>query len=152
MRDNLPIMAQPQPQELTQERIQRGVSEVARPDGRILAVYLFGSRTKGEEHPRSDVDLAVLFDEPQTLSELVDLEIRFEDALGTEVDLVDLGKARPFLALDAIRGERLYCRDSTRCDEFDLYVLRRAGDLLPFERERRRILLDPERYRTAAES
>ena len=129
-------MPQPQPEELTQERIQLTIFEVARADPRILAVYLFGSRAKGEEHPRSDVDL----------------EIHFEDALGTEVDLVDLGKARPFLALDVIRGERLYCRDSTRCDEFDLYVLRRAGDLLPLERERRRILLDPERYRTAAES
>lgn len=152
MRDNHGHMPEPQPQELTYERIQRVVSEVARSDPRILALYLFGSRTKGAEHSRSDVDLAVLFDHTQTLSELVDLEIRFEDALGTKVDLLDLGKARPFLALDVIRGERLYCRDSTRCDEFDLYVLRRAGDLLPLERDRRRILLDPERYRTAAES
>lgn len=145
-------MPRPQAAELTQERIQRAVSEVARDDPRVLAVYLFGSRTKGEEHARSDVDLAVLFDQPQALPELVALEIRFEDALGTKVDLVDLGKARPFLALDVIRGERLYCRDSTHCDEFDLYVLRRAGDLLPLERERRRILLDPERYRTATGS
>jgi predicted nucleotidyltransferase len=145
-------MPQPQPVELTQERIQRTVSEVAGSDPRILAVYLFGSRIKGEEHARSDVDLAVLFDEPRRLSDLVDLEIRFEDALGTKVDLVDLGKARPFLALDVIRGERLYGRDSKRCDEFDLYVLRRAGDLAPLEKEHRRMLLDPERYRTAAES
>ena len=145
-------MPQPQPVDRTQERIQSAVSEVVQADPRILAVYLFGSRTKGEEHARSDVDLAVLFDEPRRLSDLVDLEIRFEDALGTKVDLVDLGKARPFLALDVIRGERLYCRDSKHCDEFDLYVLRRAGDLAPLEKERRRMLLDPERYRTPAES
>jgi len=66
--------------------------------------------------------------------------------------LIDAGKASAFLALEAISGERLYCADSTRCDEFDLYVLRRAGDLAPFEKERRRILLDPERYRSAARS
>jgi len=145
-------MAEPQPTQLTQERIQRAVSEVAQNDARILAVYLFGSRTKGEEHARSDVDLAVLFDKPCSLPALVDLEIQFEDALGTKVDLVDLGKVRPFLALDVIRGERLVCRDSKRCDEFDLYVLRRAGDLAPLERERRRMLLDPARYSTAAET
>lgn len=131
---------------LTQDRIQQLVSEVARTDPRIVAVYLFGSRTKGEEHPTSDVDLAVLFDEPQGLQDLVGLEIRFEDALDTKVDLIDVGKARPFLALDAISGERIYCTDSRRCDEFDLYVLRRAGDLAPFAKERRRMLLDPERY------
>lgn len=142
-------MPPPRPAELTQERIQHAVAEVAQADPHVVGVYLFGSRTKGDAHPRSDVDLAVLFDEPRSLADLVDLELRFEDAVGTKVDLVDLGKARPFLALDVIRGERLYARSSKRCDEFDLYVLRRAGDLLPFERERRRILLDPERHRTA---
>lgn len=121
--------------------IQRLVSEAVREDPRVLAVYLFGSRTKGEEHPESDVDLAVLFEEPQDLDELIDLECRVEEALGAPVDLIDLGKANAFLALDAIRGERIYCADSTRCDEFDLYVLRRAGDLAPFEWERRRMLL-----------
>jgi len=137
---------------LTQDRIQHLVSEVARTDPRILAVYLFGSRTKAEEHPRSDVDLAVLFAEPQELHQILELEIRLEDALGTKVDLIDLGRAKPFLALDAISGERIYCTDSRRCDEFDLYVLRRAGDLAPLEKERRRLLLDPERYVVVPES
>jgi predicted nucleotidyltransferase len=136
---------------LSQDRIQHLVSEVARDDPRILAVYLFGSRTKGEEHAASDVDLAVLFHEPQGLDDLLGLEIRFEDALGTKVDLIDVGKAKPFLALDAISGERIYCTDSRRCDEFDLYVLRRAGDLAPFAKERRRMLLDPERYGAGTE-
>lgn len=136
---------------LTQAEIQRRVSQVAQADPRILGLYLFGSRTKGQEHPHSDVDLAVLFAEPQDLDTLLDLEIRFEDALGTKVDLVDAAKAKPFLALDAISGERIYCTDSRRADEFDLYVLRRAGDLAPFAKERRRILLDPHRYDGAAE-
>jgi hypothetical protein len=43
-----------------------------------------------------------------------------------------------------ISGERLYCADVDACDELDLYVLRSAGDLEPFERERRRILLIPD--------
>jgi predicted nucleotidyltransferase len=141
----------PKPVTLTQAQIEHRVCEVARADPRILAVYLFGSRTKGEEHAGSDVDLAVLFDPPQDIQELVGLEIRFEEVLGTKVDLIDAAKARPYLALDAISGERIYCADSRRTDEFDLYVLRRAGDLAPFAKERRRTLLDPERYRTTSE-
>lgn len=137
---------------LTQERIRHLASQVARDDPRILALYLFGSRSRGQERPASDVDLAVLFEAPQGLDELLALEIGFEDALGTQVDLVDLAKAKPFLALDAISGERIYCTDSRRCDEFDLYVLRRAGDLAPLEKERRRMLLDPDRYATPSES
>lgn len=59
--------------------------------------------------------------------------------------MIDLSRAGAFLALDAIRGERIFERDGRRLDELDLYVLRRAGDLAPFERERRRALLTPER-------
>jgi predicted nucleotidyltransferase len=130
----------PTPDETT---IRRVVAEVTSDDPRVLAVYWFGSRTRGEALEGSDVDLAALFTEPVDVMELLGLEDRIERALGTPVDLLDLGKAGAFLALDAIRGERIYCTDPTRCDEFDLYVLRRAGDLEPFERERRRLALTP---------
>lgn len=119
-------------------------------DPRILALYLFGSRADGTEHERSDVDLAVLFREPVDLGEVISLETRFEDRLGLPVDLIDFGKASPFLALRVVRGERLYCTEKTRCNEFELYVLRRAADLAPFERERRRMLLTPG-HRVAAD-
>jgi hypothetical protein len=56
---------------------------------------------------------------------------------------VVVGPSVEFLALDAIRGERIFGRDGRRLDEFDLYVLRRAGDLAYHERERRRMLLAP---------
>ncbi len=131
--------------------IREAVTDAVKGDPRVLAVYLFGSRARGEATEGSDVDLGVLFSERTRLDRVLDLEAQIEDALGTDVDLVDLGKANAFLALDAIRGERIYCTDSTRCDEFDLYVLRRAGDLAPLERERRRMLLDPDRYRHRSE-
>jgi hypothetical protein len=57
------------------------------------------------------------------------------------VDLIDLGRASAFLALDIVRGERVFCRDATETNRFELYVLRRAGDLLPFERQRQALLL-----------
>ena len=52
------------------------------------------------------------------------------------VDLVCLEDADPFLAANIIRGERLYAADGYAADEYELYLLRRAGDLAPFERAR----------------
>jgi hypothetical protein len=47
-----------------------------------------------------------------------------------------LEQADPFLAVNIIRGERLFCSDEYEADQYELYVLRRAGDLAPFERMR----------------
>jgi hypothetical protein len=60
------------------------------------------------------------------------------------VDLVVIPEADPFLAAYIVRGERVYARDSYLADEYDLYILyilRRAGDLAPLERERMQITL-----------
>jgi predicted nucleotidyltransferase len=116
---------------------------LAASDPRLLALYLFGSRSRREETDQSDVDIGVLFRHAQSLQEVLVLEDEIERRLGVPVDLVDAGRANAFLALDIIRGERLFCADEDRCDEFELYVMRRAGDLAPFERERRRLLLQP---------
>lgn len=112
-------------------------------DPRILAVYLFGSRGRHEETEQSDVDVGVLFRQKESLREVLLLEDALERRIGRPVDLIDAGGASAFLALDIIRGERVFCADPDRCDEFELYVMRRAGDLAPFERERRRLLLQP---------
>ena len=107
----------------------------------IVAGYLFGSRASGESTQASDVDLALLARRPLPLDALVGLQDEFEAALGLKVDLIDLTQADAFLALDAVRGERIFERDGRHVDEFELYVLRRAADLAPFEQERRRLLL-----------
>lgn len=130
------------------ERIAEACRPVAEGDPRVLGAYLFGSRASGETHEGSDVDLGVLFSEAVELEEQLRLERGFEEALApllssVDVDLVDLGRCNAFLALDAIRGERIYERDGEACDHFDLYVMARAADLAPFERERRRRMLDP---------
>lgn len=125
------------------KRLAAACREVAAGEEDILALYLFGSHARGDARPGSDVDLGVL---PRgrrrmSLDRLIALESRFEQRLGRPVDLVDAGACAAFLALDIIRGERVYCADETLCDEFDLFVLRRAADLAPFERQRRSLLL-----------
>ncbi len=127
----------------TKTEIEREIRAVGAGDPRILALYLFGSRARHQETEDSDVDVAVLFHQNQTLEDVLLLEDNLEKRLGAKVDLVDAGRASAFLALDIIRGERVFCTDEDRCDDFDLYVMRRAGDLAPFERERRRRLLQP---------
>src|SRR6266850_838720 len=108
----------------------------------IRALYLFGSQSSGQARPESDLDLGVLYRSPQPLAAVLALEQQIEQMLGRRVDVVDVAHARAFLALEIVRGERVFCRDSTETDRFELYVLRRAGDLLPFERERQALLLD----------
>ena len=117
---------------------------------KIDILYVFGSqaievRSAIEEGRNisqvstSDVDIAIKMFHGRKLSirDKVELAMALEDALGVgKVDLVLLSEADPFLAVNIIRGERLYCVDEHRADEYDLYILRRAGDIAHFERRR----------------
>jgi hypothetical protein len=123
----------------------------------LVAVFAYGSRAaetaarlEGREvksvHPRSDLDLGLL---PQRDADLdVSRIVKFMGAIERlldvpRADIVDLRRAPPYLALDAIRGERLFCADPYETDVFELFVLRRAADLAFHERERRKMLLTP---------
>ena len=119
-------------------------------------LYVFGSRATwiaariggisppGPEPSDSDVDIGVrprrgaLF----LAEDRVSLTLALEELLGVDrVDLVVLPEAGAFLALAAVSGELLYCDDPTEQAEYELFVLRQAGDLLPLERERRDLIL-----------
>jgi predicted nucleotidyltransferase len=119
-------------------------------------IYVFGSRaneiagrvrgqTMSPELPRSDVDIGV---RPATgrqldIREKVQLAMKLEDLLGVNrVDVVVLPEADPFLAVNVIRGELLVCADPHAQAEYELYLLRRAGDLAPLERERMALILE----------
>ncbi len=70
------------------------------------------------------------------------IAMRLEDLFSiARVDLVMLPDADPFLAAEIVRGERIYCRDTYVVDEYELYILRRAGDLAPLERDRISLIL-----------
>ena len=131
-------------------------SAVCRSHG-LIAVFAFGSREceieqrlrgveTAIEYPESDLDLGVLpsaganFD----VTQIVRFAVSIEDLFGvSRADVVDLRKAPPYLALDAIRGRQIYCDDDFEVANFELFVLRRAGDLAYHERQRRRMLLTP---------
>ena len=118
----------------------------------LADVYVFGSRADevaiGDGRsisaaPESDVDIAVRSREFRAHSptDRVALTLALEQALGVDcVDLLVLSEATALLALAAIRGDLLYCADSVDQAEYELFVLRRAGDLAPLERERQEIV------------
>ena len=120
--------------------IVENLARVAAARREVRAVYLFGSHVKGDARADSDLDVGVLFETPQPLAHTLTLEAEFQLAAGRDVDLVDARRAAAFLALEIVRGERIFCRESVETDLFELYVLRRAGDLLPFERQRQALL------------
>ena len=121
-------------------------------------VYAFGSRADevrdwlmGDRSAlppdAGDVDVGVKIRRgvQPSVRDKVRLTLALEDLMDVNrVDLVCLDEADPFLAANIIRGERLYARDAYRADEYDLYVLRRAGDLAPLERERIALILGEE--------
>jgi hypothetical protein len=116
----------------------------------IESLHAFGSRAReiadwvagkrpALERSSADVDIGALPRDGRKLSikEKSAIAIDLEEILQVgRVDLVVLPEADAFLAANVIRGERLYCRDTYAADEYELYVLRRAGDLAPLERER----------------
>jgi len=125
---------------------------------RVGILYAFGSRAGAVREwlagecsklpgGPADVDVGVKVSREMRLSvrDKVRLALAMEDLLDvTRIDLVCLDDADPFLAANVIRGERLYARDTYEADEYDLYVLRRAGDLAPLERERMALILGEE--------
>jgi predicted nucleotidyltransferase len=101
------------------------------------------------DHPDSDLDIGVLPERDRylTVEAKVLLAFALEELFGvSRVDLVVLPQAPPFLALEIIRGELLFTRDAREEAEYQLYVLRRAGDLVPWERQHRRMLLEGEAF------
>jgi len=64
---------------------------------RVKSLGLFGSYVRHEQHPESDIDLLVVFDEPPSLLKFIELENYLTDLLGIKVDLVMQDALKPTL-------------------------------------------------------
>lgn len=69
----------------------------------VEKVWLFGSYSRGEERPDSDIDLLARFDEDARISlfKYASIILTLEAALGKEVDFVQEGSLLPFAAKTA---------------------------------------------------
>jgi len=112
----------------------------------LLSVYVFGSRAedgvqrifgRSVDGTGSDLDVGV-FGRKGTVSvaRLGALQAALEELFAPlRVDLVPLDRVDPLFQFAAIQGERITVADSTAADEKELEVMRRAADLLPFQRQ-----------------
>lgn len=76
-----------------QERLDSMRAELSQAG--VSALYVFGSVANNSAREDSDVDLAIEFDRPIDLFAFAGLKARFEEVLGTRVDLVMPSGLRP---------------------------------------------------------
>ena len=119
----------------------------------LRIIYAFGSRAKDTLHmiegrmsslpcSSSDVDIGIKAERPLTVEEKVEIALFFEDLFKVNrVDVVVLPEAPVFLALEIVSGEILYMQDDTYEAEYQLYIMRMAADLLPYEREKQKMIM-----------
>ena len=119
----------------------------------VMALYVFGSRAAEMlraveddsfilKPSASDLDVGVFTQSHFSVDNKINLTLGLESLFDApRVDLFVLQEVDPFLAANIIRGERVYAADSYHADEYELYVLGRAGDLAELERERMTMIL-----------
>jgi predicted nucleotidyltransferase len=134
------------------KKIKEQIKDIASQYG-LQIIYAFGSRAKEaldmvegrieQVSPKpSDLDIGVKPEKPLTVEEKVKIAILFEDLFDvSRVDLIVLPEAPVFLALEIVTGEVLYRQDSTYEAEYQLYIMRVAADLLPYEQLKQRMIM-----------
>lgn len=121
------------------------LDEICRQFG-LLAVYLFGSRADDGRRllagdavrlQGSDLDVGVFFVRGRVeLGRLGSLQAALGDVFAPlRVDLVPLDRVDPLFQFAAIDGIRVAAPRPRPADEHELLVMRRAADLLPFQRQ-----------------
>lgn len=106
----------------------------------LVAIYRFGSTTTGHERADSDIDLAILPSHPLDTVQVWEIAQTLAQAVGRDVDLVDLLSASTVMRAQVIStGKRLYCARSAECERFEDYVYSSYARL---NEERKEILDD----------
>lgn len=109
----------------------------------VVAVYLYGSRARGEASPGSDIDLGVLLEgvPPSRLrSTARTIESAIEKAVRIPVEAVVLNTASPDLVHRVLRdGVLVLDRDRAARIRFEVQARNEYFDLAPIRRLYRRI-------------
>ena len=109
----------------------------------VIGVYLFGSQTRGETHSKSDLDLGILNLAPISGDEGFTLKSRLANALGCDIDIVDMRTADTVTNAQILETERLiFVGDHALLDRFEGIAMAKYAQL---NLERREILDDIER-------
>jgi predicted nucleotidyltransferase len=137
-------------------KLQREIKRLA---GRynLQLIYAFGSRAKETfdlthgkktalQASSSDLDIGLKSGRPLSVEEKVKVAVFLEDLFGVpRVDVVMLPEAPVMLALEIVQGELLFAEDDRYEAEYQLYIMRRAADLAPFERMKKDLILETQK-------
>ena len=101
----------------------------------LIAVYLFGSRVTGKEHPNADFDIALIVDDDFDFIRNCDLPLvvasKLEDIVGTKVDVVLFNKMDPpFQAEIRVKGKPIYVRNKEKLKKIFFKARREFEDYL----------------------
>lgn len=118
---------------MTQGELAAKLREALARRADVRFAILFGScATKGPDQAR-DVDVAVRLRAPLSLMGLGALELELEDAVGKEVDVVDVDEASTVLRWEILRTGRVVdARDEEALHAFRVYVPLEYADLRPY--------------------
>lgn len=119
---------------MTQTEIER-LSERLEQQADLQLALLFGSTAAQRETPASDVDVAVLAEQPLSAVRRTELIREIGDATGRPVDLIDLRTAGvPTVRAALVHGRRLFVRDRRAYENIHARMLRDTADFLPYHR------------------
>jgi predicted nucleotidyltransferase len=119
----------------------------------LRLIYAFGSRARealefldGRKlhltSSASDLDIGVKSSTGLAVADKVDLALRLEELFGvSRVDLIVLSEVSTFLALEIVSGELLFAQDPHYEAEYQLYIMRKAAELMPFQRTKEHMML-----------
>lgn len=100
----------------------------AHPD--VVADYLFGSHARGEETPMSDVDIAVILENPTP-----ECEAEIGSLASSQIDVVLFHRLPLHIKFEVFKhGRELFIRDEEKLAEIKLEVMREYLDTSPMYR------------------
>jgi predicted nucleotidyltransferase len=120
---------------------------------RLQLIYAFGSRAKevlrrveqnrSQSVPsKSDLDIGIKSEMRLNVDKIVEIAVFLEDLFQVpRVDVVEISEAPITLALEIVQGELLFARDVDFEAEYQLYIMSRAADLMPYEHLRQKTIL-----------
>jgi Uncharacterized conserved protein len=123
------------------------LQHIARAVPGLIALYRFGSQAQGTSRPESDIDLAVLAQQPLSPSARFALQEDLALLLRRDIDLVDLRQASTVFRMQVVStGECLHSEDDRTREQFETVVYAAYARL----NEERRDILDDIRPEAAS--
>ncbi len=100
------------------------IIEVIKSHPNVIAIYLFGSHAKGEATPLSDIDIAVILENPTSES-----EADIGSLSSPEIDVVLFHRLPLHIKYEVFKyGKEIFVRDEEKLLEIKLKIMREYLD------------------------